>query len=340
MDSSAEQALVSEFSEDQAQVYATYAAFALLLYDYVLTMPLEISEIWNGRFTLAKFFYILNRYGIIAYFCIICVVDNIQTQSTLTCKVIYCAQYIVGEIADIGVIGIFCLRTFAIYNNNWIVLSALTTLGIARITLALTASFYEATYQILPSPISKFGSCGISYPDVVPYLRSYTAEFILVLAFDTIVVILTIAKTWRLYRQWKAVSSDWQTSLTAVLLHDGIMYYCCVEVLIIVSVCLNLIPNISFILVGVVSIFQNAFILTSRLVLNLKQVGKSNEQHEAPSFPSLAFATNSFVGNLGESFRVSNDDGEDEKVQEPTNDEFELQEKNGEGQAAPMVEDA
>ncbi len=50
-----------------------------------------------------------------------------------------------------------------------------------------------------------------------------TTEDILVLVFDSMVFALTIAKTWQLYRQWSAISSDWKTSLPAVLLHDGVL---------------------------------------------------------------------------------------------------------------------
>ncbi len=66
-------------------------------------------------------------------------------------------------------------------------------------------------------------------------------------------------------------------------------------------------------------------------------------QHEASSLPSLAFATNSFVGNLGAPFRTSNEDGEDGKndeLEDLNNDEHELQERNREGQAALIAEDA
>ncbi len=145
---------------------------------------MEVSEIWSSRFTAAKFFYFLNRYGYIAYFCFNCVLDTIQTQNILvrsfyslsmdsdnssrresctwsitfcssscSCKVLNYAQFIINEVADIGVIGrqahttereiaqfllgIFTFRTFAVYNNNWIVLSTLTILGTARVTIAL-----------------------------------------------------------------------------------------------------------------------------------------------------------------------------------------------------------
>ncbi len=63
-------------------------------------------------------------------------------------------------------------------------------------------------------------------------------------------------------------------------------------------------------------------------------------QHEASALPTLAFATNSFVGNLGAPLRVGNPDGEDEVLQELGNDEHEMQVQNHEGQAALIVEDA
>jgi len=63
-------------------------------------------------------------------------------------------------------------------------------------------------------------------------------------------------------------------------------------------------------------------------------------QGEVSTLPSLAFAANSLVGNLGASLRASNEDGEDEDLQELRNDEHELQEQNGEGQGAPIIEDA
>lgn len=63
-------------------------------------------------------------------------------------------------------------------------------------------------------------------------------------------------------------------------------------------------------------------------------------QHEASSLSSLAFATNSFVGNLGAPFRGSNEDGENDELQDLNNYEHELQEQNCDGQAALIAEDA
>ncbi len=63
-------------------------------------------------------------------------------------------------------------------------------------------------------------------------------------------------------------------------------------------------------------------------------------QDEASTLPSLAFATNSFVGNMGAPLRASNEDEEDEEPHDLGNNEHEMQEMNQEGQAALIVEDA
>ncbi len=63
-------------------------------------------------------------------------------------------------------------------------------------------------------------------------------------------------------------------------------------------------------------------------------------QHEASTLPTLAFATNSFIGNLGAPFRASNENGENDELEDLNNDEYELREQNCEGQAALIAEDA
>ncbi len=85
------------------------------------------------------------------------------------------------------------------------------------------------------------------------------------------------------------------------------------------------------------SVVSLASILTHRLVLNLKRTGNSPE---VSILSSIAFSTNSFVGNLGASFRVGDEDDEDGKPQGLGNSEHELEEHNHEEQAAPIVEDA
>ncbi len=175
----------------------------LLLYDYSLTLPLEVSQIWSSRFTTAKLFYFFNRYGAILNFCLNCVLNALQTRSILvrsfysssvdsdnssrrefsawsitcfssscSCKILFAASHVINEVADTGLIGqqaytiqretahfligIFALRTFAIYNNNWIVLSALTFLGTGRILIALVMIKHH-----IMSAVFLMGTCAV-----------------------------------------------------------------------------------------------------------------------------------------------------------------------------------
>lgn len=50
------------------------------------------------------------------------------------------------------------------------------------------------------------------------------AEACLVLVFDTLVFILTIAKTWQLFKEYRAITKHWKDSLSAVLIRDGLFH--------------------------------------------------------------------------------------------------------------------
>lgn len=104
------------------------------------------------------------------------------------------------------------------------------------------------------------------------------------------------------------------------------------------SECVSIMATFVHICIANSSFVSFVTILTNRLVLNLKQVGNSHMQ--TFTLPSLAFATNTFVGNLGAPFQVSSEGSEDEILQALGSDEYELQEQNREDQNALVVEDA
>lgn len=51
------------------------------------------------------------------------------------------------------------------------------------------------------------------------------AHSIIFLVFDTIIFILTIAKTWQLFKEWRAITEHWWNSLAAVLIRDGLFHH-------------------------------------------------------------------------------------------------------------------
>lgn len=67
----------------------TNVLLALLAYDYFLTLPMELSQMWNSRVTVAKLFYLFNRYGVIVDFCINCIVWTFQTENLQVCSFLF-----------------------------------------------------------------------------------------------------------------------------------------------------------------------------------------------------------------------------------------------------------
>ncbi len=176
-----------------------------------------------------------------------------------------------------GLEGIFTLRTFAIYQNNWVVLSILAILGISRTVLDIVRiSIYVSVLQhyswdctvwwflsvncsenafstliiLIMSSISIWNCYKVQPLFIWMIIYSYAgnstevgiratqlsywrnilfaaivAETILVLVFDTIVFILTIYKTWSLFKEWKAITKHWKDSLASVLIHDGVFHH-------------------------------------------------------------------------------------------------------------------
>ena len=57
-------------------------------------------------------------------------------------------------------------------------------------------------------------------------------ELVLILVFETIVVFLTVWKTWQFVRSWVGEMGTWKGSIATVVLSDGLIYYgqvSCVE---------------------------------------------------------------------------------------------------------------
>ncbi|TDL18628.1 hypothetical protein BD410DRAFT_728230, partial [Rickenella mellea] len=54
---------------------------ALVFYDYALTFPAEVSEIWNSKFNGAQALFFLTRYSFMIFTVLLCAVDLIQNPS-------------------------------------------------------------------------------------------------------------------------------------------------------------------------------------------------------------------------------------------------------------------
>ncbi|TDL16100.1 hypothetical protein BD410DRAFT_650697 [Rickenella mellea] len=58
---------MAKVNQDRLNTCITISGTVLVLYDYFLTLPAEILEIWNSKFTGAKALYFVTRYSYIVY---------------------------------------------------------------------------------------------------------------------------------------------------------------------------------------------------------------------------------------------------------------------------------
>ncbi|KAG5721501.1 hypothetical protein E4T56_gene13226 [Termitomyces sp. T112] len=99
-----------------------YASIALIYYDYMLTLRLEVTYMWCSKFRISTILYILTRYALVA---------NVL----YLCDSWYRTIGILSVLGRASVIVVFSARTYAVWNKSWIVLAWLGSLGITCIVL-------------------------------------------------------------------------------------------------------------------------------------------------------------------------------------------------------------
>jgi len=305
------------------------SATCIICYDYFLTLPLEVSEIWGSKFSFTTLLFLMNRYGMLINDCLQVLSTFISSPTYEECNALIKLSFSFQALSNIAVGYVFVLRTAAIYENNWLVIIVLGLLTTTKSAIYLTTSFYNFI-GINEPPFSQLGTCWVGFFDHRKLELGYSFSLF---AFDTLVFILTFAKTFNLARRSRALG---MRGLAYVFLRDGTLYYLAQEILI-VSNLPYLFENIqngpSFEYSIFLSLYSDTFssILVSRLILNLKSVAKSNNEPtlESVSITGPKFAANPFIGNVGAPLRVDSFEGTDEEMDRPEIDLIEDIEMNG-----------
>ncbi|KAI0673081.1 hypothetical protein C8Q78DRAFT_1068538 [Trametes maxima] len=183
------------------------ASIAVLYYDYCLTFSMEIERFWqSARLSLVSSLFVLNRYlgllgpipVLVEYFW------NLPTQ-VRDCRQlqIYHQYYAVISQVIVGVILI--MRTYAFYDRNKRLLSALLGFG-ATLTI----------FTVLMTTRLKTWPTGTTHeePDSLNIGACSAIGWICMLAVDTLIFTLTLAKTIRMRETFR------QHSLLQVLFRD------------------------------------------------------------------------------------------------------------------------
>ncbi|TDL17482.1 hypothetical protein BD410DRAFT_794313 [Rickenella mellea] len=294
---------MSDDAQVQAEISALFSSFvnarysysvaaAILAYDYLVTLDLEIAQVWGQRFTAATVLFLLNRYAFPFVICLT-MIEIFHPLNDNVCTILGWAENSIDvAIVSTTIIFIFTLRTWAIYLKSWKVLLFVGIFAIAKYAMTISAF---ASIQSFSATLG-FGCIGT--PRNI-FLKFNKANGYLNLAFDTVVFVLTFVKTFRSALQMRKLGMT--NSVTFWILRDGLLYYVGRVLLVIFQIVSFQFPpgavyQFSALLPNVI-----ANVLINHLLLNLRHVSTTHPGGglSQKTIPELNFATNSIIGNIG-----------------------------------------
>ncbi|KAJ7128801.1 hypothetical protein C8R43DRAFT_1027203 [Mycena crocata] len=194
--------------------YSDVGSFALLVFDYLLTLNLEVSLVWPSRWSISKILFILSRYLVFCevapglYYILAPHVDQRH------CFVIN-AALIIGRLVGIAIAeAMLLLRTYALSGrekNVLVVFGIIYTLGVSTSLVTLSLFIHSSEYSETPLGLP---GCDLS-----------GGQFIFVGIPFMIIVVNELAMMG--YSLWLGVKSyrHSRNPLVITLYRDGIAYF-------------------------------------------------------------------------------------------------------------------
>ncbi|KAI9062446.1 hypothetical protein FKP32DRAFT_1593603 [Trametes sanguinea] len=269
--SSDDEAYIAAVGTLTSEIYYTLAApFALLAYEYVITLDREVHLVWGRKLTGATVLFVLNRYWLffeyITQTITVYPLSEAVMHCTSSCNVVtYCT--IIGNAGPPLIWAAFStLRGYALSGRKWWTAPLIFICYLPH--FILNCVWYASMKpELNPPPFNCGYSSSLSE-------ETWINRTCLILG-DLIVLAITWRSTFGITRAANAVRM--RTSLTNALLKDGM----CLLILNVINIVVNVVAKTSG-----VSALQDPItsILVSRFLLNLRDTFENNEHDSRPSF--------------------------------------------------------
>ncbi|KAI0632812.1 hypothetical protein C8Q77DRAFT_1158272 [Trametes polyzona] len=251
-------------------------AFAILWYDFVLTIPLEVERYWKGGRSWASTFYFINRYlSVISHIPVVVEFFAIMPESSSVCRKLQLYHQILAALTQFFVAVLLILRTYALYTRNRRViylLASICAVGAAVSVWAIVSvrSLHLQSFE----DVAVYTGCDLTLTEKQGYYLA--AAWSSILVFDATVFVLTLIQALRVGRMWSH-------SLFHIMLRDGTIYF---GILVICYFC-NILTYIfaQSIYKGVSTTLTNVIstALITRLMLNIRDPKLFDLPHHWPS---------------------------------------------------------
>ncbi|KAI0702336.1 hypothetical protein BC835DRAFT_1411160 [Cytidiella melzeri] len=251
------------------KLYDLWAYTVMLFYDMFITFGEEVEKIWMQPFTSATLLWFVNRYLTPLGFIVITVGFHDPKWGPAECeRYVRFPEYL----------KIFSATAVGIYGRSRFILVSFIFLLLAEIGIKIWSFMVGIPLQLPPG---LFGCVLTGKTNRVMY--TWVAE----LAFDTCVFVAMLYRTVYLYVSLPNCSRT--SSITHVLLRDGVVYFGVISVSNLVTVLIYVfaIPALKVINASFSTLITT--LMVSRLILNLRKslLPSDGETTEASMVPSL-----------------------------------------------------
>ncbi|KAG2132904.1 uncharacterized protein EDB93DRAFT_890777 [Suillus bovinus] len=185
----------------------------LWAYDYAYLSHEEWKFLRQARWTKVKALYIVTRYLPFFLITIYLCLNFTPNENPNKCRILINIYSSLSQISLICSECFFMLRTYALWNNNRIVLVGMLTTAFAMVVTSISIRFIIISTSYVT--ISGIPGCSWSSSGVL-----YYTSFVFLLVFQLGLVSLTLT---RAIQSWRSAKSP----LQAILAKHNIFYYAC-----------------------------------------------------------------------------------------------------------------
>ncbi|KAG1837738.1 hypothetical protein C8R48DRAFT_782594 [Suillus tomentosus] len=207
---------ISAATNLQRLTYLYMSMTTFWTYDYACALHEEWEFLRRSRWTKVKALYIMTRhlpfFLIVMYLCL----NFAPIEDPNKCRILINVYSSLSQISAICSECFFMIRTYALWNNNKIVLVGLLSTAFAMIVTSVSIRFATiATSHVTTSAIPRTPSCPSSSSSVL-----YFMSFIFLFVFQLVLITLTLT---RAIQSWRSTKGP----LQAILVKHNIFYYVC-----------------------------------------------------------------------------------------------------------------
>ncbi|PFH45236.1 hypothetical protein AMATHDRAFT_9676 [Amanita thiersii Skay4041] len=243
------------------------ASIAVLIYDHLLVLGLEIEHVWQSRITLVNILFYITRYVAYVEFAVVAYRDLAPSLSLKTCYDIYTYVGWSYDMLTFFAQVILGIRAWAVWGKD------------SRLTYGIPIAFIVLAPICIVFLNMSLRSLEFIQPAIQHKLGCYLANgsnvfsicWITFFIIDTIIFILFSIRLFEAYR------SGGSSELVRVVYRDGIMYYFYLSALNLLNVLVVLTQSRDFLIMLASPVRVAQVILVARIVLHAREQASQTE---------------------------------------------------------------